>query len=508
MLHRPYLLSRVYGVVALSDGTFIVGSTGFSSTQLTGEEEGLDRATEPLVRIGPGLEAPDSIGLFPGTDASWRAMTPSGWRSIRRAPLPARVTGRSSDTTASIEARPHRWLRATVPATLTRQIGPAGRFRRSTAPSAIDPELRDGPTHIPVPNDRPTGTARRRSGVGRPAPGGRAFGADAGMTTLPDTMRVVEAEGVGGPEVLVEGARPVPEPGPGDVLIRVTAAGVNGPDLVQRRGHYPPPEGASDLLGLEVSGEVVATGEDTTAWRPGDRVCALTNGGGYAEYVAVDAGHCLPIPEGVGEVDAAGLPETWFTVWSNLFHGPTVPEASTLLVHGGGGGIGSTAIQLGAARGLRVFTTVEAGDVEFVTSLGAERAIDFRTEDFVSVVRDAGGADLVLDIIGGDYIARNIKAARPDARIVQLAFNHGSKVEINLMPVMLKRLTYTGSTLRSRPAEFKAAIATELREEVWPLFADGTLRSVTHAVLPMARAGDAHRTMEDGQHRGKILLRP
>lgn len=328
------------------------------------------------------------------------------------------------------------------------------------------------------------------------------------MTTLPETMKVVEMEGTGGPEVLRVGTRPLPRPAPGEVLIRVRAAGVNGPDLVQRRGHYPPPEGASDLLGLEVSGEVVATGNDPAGREIGDRVCALTNGGGYAEYVAVDARHCLPIPEGVSELDAAGLPETWFTVWSNLFHGRAVPEGGTLLVHGGAGGIGSTAIQAGAAMGLTVLTTVEADDAEFATSLGATRAIDFRTEDFVSVVREAGGADLVLDIIGGDYIARNIKAARHDARIVQLAFNHGSKVEINLMPVMLKRLSYTGSTLRSRPADFKAAIAGELRDIIWPLFADGILRSVTHAVLPMALAGDAHRMMEAAEHRGKILIEP
>jgi putative PIG3 family NAD(P)H quinone oxidoreductase len=321
-------------------------------------------------------------------------------------------------------------------------------------------------------------------------------------------MRVVEMEGVGGPEVLVEGTRPLPDPAPGEVLIRVTAAGVNGPDLVQRRGHYPPPEDASDLLGLEVSGEVVASGENQTRWRPGDRVCALTNGGGYTEYVAVDADHCLPIPVGMSEVDAAGLPETWFTVWSNLFHEHTVPAGGTLLVHGGAGGIGSTAVQLGAAMGLRVLATAEAKDADFVRSLGAERAIDFRTEDFVAVVREAGGADLVLDIVGGDYIARNFKAARHDGRIVQLAFNHGSKVEINLMSVMLKRLTYTGSTLRSRPSEFKGAIASELEREVWPRFAEGSLRAVTHALLPLARADDAHRLMEAAAHRGKILLRP
>ena len=293
------------------------------------------------------------------------------------------------------------------------------------------------------------------------------------------------------------------------MLIEVAAAGVNGPDLVQRRGHYPPPKGASDLLGLEVSGAVVARGRDVTGWSVGDRVCALTNGGGYAEHVAVDARHCLPIPEGVGETDAAGLPETFFTVWSNCFHGLPGEEGRLFLVHGGAGGIGSTAIQLGAAMGLRVLATCSgAEEAAFCRELGAERAIDYREEDFVAITRESGGADLILDIIGGDYVARNVKAASLDARIVQLAFNAGSKVEIDLMPIMLKRLTYTGSTLRSRPDDFKAAVAAELRERVWPLFAAGELRTATHAVLPFDRAAEAHAMMEAGGHRGKILLRP
>lgn len=322
-------------------------------------------------------------------------------------------------------------------------------------------------------------------------------------------MAVAAAEGVGGPEVIVPARRPVPEPGAGEVLVRVTAAGVNGPDIVQRRGHYPPPEGASDLLGLEVSGEVAAVGEGVEVWSVGDRLCGLTNGGGYAEYVAIDAGHCLPIPGGVSEVDAGGLPETFFTVWSNCFLDTVLPAGGLFLVHGGAGGIGSTAIQIGAALGLRVFTTVDGPEAAtFVTGLGAERAIDFRSEDFVEVVRAAGGADLVLDIIGGDYIARNIKAARHDARIVQIAFNAGSKVEINLMPVMLKRLTYTGSTLRSRPDAYKTRVAADLRARVWPLFGEGKLRAVTHEVLPLAEAARAHAMMESAGHRGKILLRP
>lgn len=321
-------------------------------------------------------------------------------------------------------------------------------------------------------------------------------------------MAAIEHGAGGPPEVLLPGRRPVPVPGPGEVLVKVTAAGVNGPDILQRRGLYPPPAGASDLLGLEVSGEVVALGEGAARWEAGDRVCALTNGGGYAGYVAVRAEHCLPIPAGVSETDAAGLCETFFTVWSNIFHGQAVAEGALLLVHGGGGGIGSTAIQLGRARGLRVFATEAAEGLAFCRGLGAERAIDYRSEDFVEIVRAAGGADIVLDIVGGETIARNIRAARHDGRIVQLAFNAGSTVTLDLMPVMLKRLTYTGSTLRSRPDAFKAAVARALEDAVWPLFASGHLRPVTHAVLPLAEAAEAHRMMEAARHRGKILLAP
>ncbi|WP_103174771.1 NAD(P)H-quinone oxidoreductase [Paracoccus sp. SY] len=329
------------------------------------------------------------------------------------------------------------------------------------------------------------------------------------MNQTPKTMAVVEMREAGGPDVLVPGRRPVPEPMPGEVLIRVTAAGVNGPDLVQRRGHYPPPKGASDLLGLEVSGEVVAIGNAVQRWRPGDRVVALTNGGGYADYVAVDATHCLSVPDTVDETDAAGLPETYFTVWSNIFLPGPIPQGGVMLVHGGAGGIGSTAIQLGAAMGLRVHATVGSEeDAAFCIEAGAERSIDFRHEDFVDIVRSAGGADVILDIIGGDYIARNIKAAAPDCRIVQIAFNKGSKVEIDLMPLMLKRLTLTGSTLRSRSAEFKARVARELEEQVWPLFAAGRLRPVTHCILPLEQAAAAHEMLEAARHRGKVLLQP
>ncbi|MFD3191299.1 NAD(P)H-quinone oxidoreductase [Sedimentitalea sp. HM32M-2] len=326
---------------------------------------------------------------------------------------------------------------------------------------------------------------------------------------LPETMTTIEMQATGGPEVLQTGSRALPVPAADEVLIKVTAAGVNGPDLVQRRGHYPPPKGASDLLGLEVSGEVVALGQDVTGWSVGDRLCALTNGGGYAEYVAVQAAHCLPIPAPVSEIDAAGLCETYFTVWSNLFFGQDIHPGSLLLVHGGAGGIGSTAIQLGRALGLRVLTTcANAADCRYAEGLGAERAIDFNTEDFVEVVRAAGGANLILDIIGGDYVARNIKASSADARIVQLAFNAGSKVQIDLMPVMLKRLVYTGSTLRSRPEAFKSAVAADLRANVWPLFGDGRLSAQTHTVFPFAQAAQAHEMMESATHRGKILMSP
>ena len=322
-------------------------------------------------------------------------------------------------------------------------------------------------------------------------------------------MTVVDMDAPGGPEVLVARERPVPQPAPGEVLIRVAAAGVNGPDLVQRRGHYPPPKGASDLLGLEVAGEVVALGADVERWKVGETVCALTNGGGYAEYVAVLAEHCLPIPPGLSVADAAGLPETYFTVWSNIFFGQTIPEGGTFLVQGGAGGIGSTAVQLGAAMGLRVFATADGPEpCAWCTELGAHRAIDFRTEDFVEIVRADGGADVTLDILGGDYVAKHIKASRADGRIVSIAFNAGSKVTVDLMPMMLKRLTLTGSTLRSRPDSFKAAVARDLEAQVWPHFGSGALKPVTFKTFPLSEAAQAHAAMEAAQHRGKLLLVP
>lgn len=327
---------------------------------------------------------------------------------------------------------------------------------------------------------------------------------------MPDAkMNVIEMSEPGGPEVLIMGTRELPKPTDSQVLIKVTAAGVNGPDLVQRKGFYPPPKGASDLLGLEVSGEIVSMGREVQKWEIGDRVCALTNGGGYAEYVAVETAHCLPIPDDMSEIDAAGLPETYFTVWSNVFYAQKLPEGGLFLAHGGAGGIGSTAIQLGSALGLRMYTTEGSPEAcDFCRTIGAERAINYKDEDFVGITREAGAANIILDTIGGDYIAKNIKASAPDARIIQLAFNKGSKVEIDLMPVMLKRLHFTGSTLRSRPDLFKSKIAADLKEKVWPMFPKGTIKPVTHAVLPFDQAAKAHEMMQKGGHMGKIILTP
>ena len=325
---------------------------------------------------------------------------------------------------------------------------------------------------------------------------------------LPKEMQAIEMSGPGGPDVLRLTTRPVPAPSAGEVLIKVAAAGVNGPDMMQRKGLYPPPPGATDLLGLEISGAVVATGGAVSRWKVGDRVAALTNGGGYAEYCAVDAEHCLPLPSGIGLTDAASLPETYFTVWSNVFVGARLAAGETFLVHGGAGGIGTTCIQLGKAFGAKVIATDSPAErCKICTDLGADRVVDYREEDFVEVVRKAGGANVILDIVGGLNIEKNLKAATHDARIIQLAFAQGSKVEINLMPVMLKRLTYTGSTLRTRPAAFKTRVARELEEKVWPLIASGKIKPVVNATFALADAGKAHALMESSAHVGKIVLK-
>ena len=327
------------------------------------------------------------------------------------------------------------------------------------------------------------------------------------MSNIPATMKVIAITQPGGPDVLALAERPVPAPKAGELLVKVAATGVNGPDMMQRKGLYPAPPGASDLLGLEISGEVVAVGADVTRWKIGDQLCGLTNGGGYAEYCLIDANHCLPIPNGVSLVDAAGLPETFFTVWSNVFVGSQLKAGETFLVHGGAGGIGTTCIQLGKAFGAKVIAT-DSPDArcQLCRDLGADRVIDYKSEDFVEVVRSEGGANVILDIVGGPNIEKNIKAASPDARIIQLAFAAGSKVEINLMPIMLKRLMYTGSTLRTRPAAYKTRVAQALEAQVWPLIAAGKIRVVTGRTFALAHAAQAHAMMESAGHTGKILL--
>ena len=327
------------------------------------------------------------------------------------------------------------------------------------------------------------------------------------MSNIPATMHVIEISKPGAPEVLVPAQRPVPAPTAGELLVKVAATGVNGPDMMQRKGLYPAPPGASDLLGLEISGEVVAVGDDVARWKIGDQLCGLTNGGGYAEYCLIDANHCLPIPKGVSLIDAAGLPETFFTVWSNVFIGAQLKAGETFLVHGGAGGIGTTCIQLGKAFGAKVIAT-DSPDArcQLCRDLGADRVIDYKTEDFVEVVRSEGGANVILDIVGGPNIEKNIKAASPDARIIQLAFAAGSKVEINLMPIMLKRLTYTGSTLRTRPVAFKTRVARELEAQVWPLIEAGKIRVVTGRTFALNEAAQSHAMMESAGHTGKILL--
>jgi putative PIG3 family NAD(P)H quinone oxidoreductase len=325
--------------------------------------------------------------------------------------------------------------------------------------------------------------------------------------TLPNKMKAVEISKPGGPDVLVPVERPVPAPAPGEVLVKVAAAGVNGPDLMQRKGLYPAPPGAPDLPGLEIAGEVVAVGAKAGRWKAGDKVAALTNGGGYAEYCAVDATHCLPAPKGIALRDAAGLPETYFTVWSNVFIGARLTAGETFLVHGGAGGIGTTCIQLGKAFGAKVIATDSPAErCALCRDLGADRVIDYKQEDFVDIVREAGGANVILDIVGGPNVEKNFKAASHDCRIIQLAFAAGSKLELNLMPVMLKRLTYTGSTLRTRPPAFKARVAQELEAKVWPLIESGKIRVVTGRTFPLAQAAQAHALMESAQHTGKIVL--
>ncbi len=325
---------------------------------------------------------------------------------------------------------------------------------------------------------------------------------------MPSSMTCIEITQPGGPEVLAPTTRARPEPGDGEVLIQVAAAGVNKPDCLQRMGAYPPPPGASDIPGLEVAGTIVATGPGVTAFSEGDRVCALLTGGGYATFAVAHHSHCLPVPEGFSMVQAAALPETFFTVWHNVFERGALKPGETFLVHGGSSGIGTTAIQLAKAFGAKVFATAGSAEkVQACLDLGADHAINYREEDYVAVVRDhAKGADVILDMVGGDYIARDIKAMKPDGRHVSIAFLTGSKVEIDFMPIMLKRLTFTGSTLRSQTVPFKAAIAKALREQVWPLLADGRVAPRLFKTFPLREAAAAHALMDSSAHIGKIVL--
>jgi len=323
-------------------------------------------------------------------------------------------------------------------------------------------------------------------------------------------MKAIGMRAAGAPDVLHVVEQAVPNVRDGDVLIEVAYAGVNRPDCLQRAGAYPPPPDASPILGLEVAGRIVAVGDDAARWKKGDEVCALVPGGGYARYCATPAAWCLPIPARVSLRDAAGLPETHFTVWNNVFDRAHLAAGEWLLVHGGTSGIGITAIQLAKAFGARVIATAGSPDkVAFCRDVGADEAIDYRTQDFVAeVARITGkrGADVILDIIGGDYTLKNLKSLAVDGRLVMIGFLGGSKVEVDFRHLMVRRQTITGSTLRASPASRKAELARALEKNVWPLYADGTLRTVTHAVFPLADAAKAHQLMESSSHIGKILL--
>lgn len=330
------------------------------------------------------------------------------------------------------------------------------------------------------------------------------------MSDLPLTMTVIACPTPGGPEALVAETRQVRAPGPGEVLVRVHAAGVNRPDVLQRRGEYPPPKGVTDVPGLEIAGEVVQVGPDTGRFAVGDRVTALVPGGGYAEYCPVFAGNALPVPAGLSMIEAAALPETFFTVWSNVFDRGGLKAGETLLVHGGTSGIGTTAVMLAKAFGATVLTTVGSDEKgQAVKALGADVAINYRTTDFVEAVKaatDGRGADVILDMVGGSYVERNWQAAAVEGRIVQIAVIEGPSEALDFRRLMLKRLVHTGSTLRVRDVAFKAAIAAALEANVWPLIEAGTVRPVIDSVFPLADAAAAHARMESSAHVGKIVL--
>jgi putative PIG3 family NAD(P)H quinone oxidoreductase len=328
--------------------------------------------------------------------------------------------------------------------------------------------------------------------------------------SLPTLMRHVVAREPGPPGVLTLTDGAVPKPKAGEVLIEVAAAGVNRPDCLQRAGAYPPPPDASPIIGLEVAGKIVACGEGVTDWRIGDSVCALTPGGGYAEYCATPAGFCLPIPSGLTMIEAASLPETFFTVWNNLIDRGHLRRGETALIHGGTSGIGLTAIQIARHFGATAIVTAGSDEkAKFCLAAGAAHAINYRTQDFVAEIAritDKRGVDIVLDMVGGDYIEKNLKCLALEGRLVIIAFLHGSRVELDWRHIMLRRLTVTGSTLRASPRERKIAIAQALRREVWPAIESGELKTVVHQVFPLAEAAAAHALMESSAHIGKIVL--
>jgi putative PIG3 family NAD(P)H quinone oxidoreductase len=323
-------------------------------------------------------------------------------------------------------------------------------------------------------------------------------------------MKAIEITKPGAPDVLQLAERPTPALAVGEVLIRVEAAGVNRPDVMQRVGHYPPPPGASDIPGLEVAGTVERIAPDVITWRVGDRVCALVSGGGYAEYCAAPAGQCLPIPSGLTAAEAAALPETVFTVWTNVFERGRLVSGESLLVHGGTSGIGTTAIQLAHAKGARVFATAGSAEkCDACVRLGAEKAFNYRDTDFVAGVKEATkgrGVDVILDMVGGDYLPRNVEALAMEGRLVQIALMRGGTVSIDFWPVLLRRLTLTGSTLRARSVAEKSALARAVQEHVWPLVASGAVRPIVHATYPLSNAAEAHRVMESSAHIGKLVL--
>jgi len=330
------------------------------------------------------------------------------------------------------------------------------------------------------------------------------------MTDLPQTMTAIGFEAPGGPEVLKPQTRPVPMPGPGEILVAVAAAGINRPDVLQRKGGYAPPPGASDIPGLEIAGKVVALGQGATRFAIGDTVCGLVAGGGYAQYATVHESNALPVPAGLSLIEAGGIPETFFTVWVNVFQRGRLTSGESFMVHGGTSGIGTTAIQLAKAFGATVIATAgSAQKCQACRDLGADHAVNYREEDFVAASKQATagrGVDLILDMVGGDYIDRNYEAAAESGRIAQIAFLNGPKAEVDFRKLMMKRLTHTGSTLRPRSIAEKAAIAADLAAKVWPLLAAGRCKPLIHATFPYTQAAAAHALMESNAHIGKIVL--